>query len=226
MLLLLSSCGGKSKAIGEAITERDSLPMMSTLGVTTLISDSGVTRYRVNTEEWQVFDRKKPSYWAFEKGVYLEQFDSIFHIEASIKADTAYYYDKERLWKLIGNVDIQNRKGERFNTELLYWNEATQKVYSDKFIRIQQPDRTITGHGFDSNQQMTVYTIHNIEGIFYVDDEAGAPRSRNRKPAGFRAKRFCEISYEYLYLSNYHYGLLRLLFRNGDSFCLGRQTAL
>ena len=108
MLLLLSSCGGKKKAMGEAITERDSLPMMTTLGVTTLISDSGVTRYRVNTEEWSVYDRKKPSYWAFEKGVYLEQFDSIFHIEASIKADTAYYYDKERLWKLIGNVDIQN----------------------------------------------------------------------------------------------------------------------
>ena len=107
MLLLLSSCGGKKKAMGEAITERDSLPMMTTLGVTTLISDSGVTRYRVNTEEWSVYDRKKPSYWAFEKGVYLEQFDSIFHIEASIKADTAYYYDKERLWKLIGNVDTE-----------------------------------------------------------------------------------------------------------------------
>lgn len=171
MLLLFSSCGGKKAEVGEAIVERDSLPMMTTKGVVTLISDSGVTRYRVNTEEWDVYDRKKPSYWAFEKGVYVEQFDSVFSIEASIKSDTAYYYDKERLWKLIGNVDIQNRKGERFNTELLYWNEATQKVYSDKFIRIQQPDRIITGHGFDSNQQMTVYTIHNIEGIFYVDDE-------------------------------------------------------
>ena len=138
MLLLFPSCGGKKKITGDAITERDSMAVMQTSGVTTLISDSGVTRYRVNTEEWLVFDRKKPSYWAFEKGVYLEQFDSIFHIEASIKADTAYYYDKERLWKLIGNVDIQNRKGERFNTELLYWNEATQKVYSDKFIRIDR----------------------------------------------------------------------------------------
>ena len=158
MLLLLSSCGGKQKAMGEAITERDSLPVMTTLGVTTLISDSGVTRYRVNTEEWMMYDRKKPSYWAFEKGVYMEQFDSIFNVEASIKADTAYYYDKERLWKLIGNVDIQNRKGERFNTELLYWNEATQKVYSDKFIRIQQPDRIITGHGFDSNQSSQYFS--------------------------------------------------------------------
>ena len=71
MLLSFSSCGGKKNTLGDAITERDSLPVMNTLGVTTLISDSGVTRYRVNTEEWTVYDRKKPSYWAFEKGVYL-----------------------------------------------------------------------------------------------------------------------------------------------------------
>ena len=177
MLLSFSSCGGKKNTLGDAITERDSLPVMNTLGVTTLISDSGVTRYRVKTEEWLMFDRKKPSYWAFEKGVYLEQFDSIFNIEASIKADTAYFYDKQQLWKLIGNVDIQNRKGERFNTELLFWNQATKKVYSDKFIRIQQPDRVITGHGFESNQDMTVYVIQNIEGIFYVDENGGTAQS-------------------------------------------------
>lgn len=71
--------------MADAITERDSLPVMDTRGVTTLISDSGVTRYRVNTEEWLIFDKKKPSYWAFEKGIYLEQFDSLFHIDASIR---------------------------------------------------------------------------------------------------------------------------------------------
>lgn len=182
VLLLFSSCDGKKKVMGNAITERDSLPIMNTLGVTTLISDSGVTRYRIKTEEWQMFDRKVPSYWSFEKGIYLEQFDSIFSIEASIKADTAYFYDKERLWQLIGNVDIKNRKGERFNTELLYWNQATQKVYTDKFIRIQQPDRIIQSYGFDSNEQMTAYTFRNMDGIFYVDENAGtAPADSLKK---------------------------------------------
>lgn len=171
MLLLLPGCGGKKANLGEAITERDSLPMMTTLGVVTYISDSGVTRYRMDADEWLVYDRKKPSYWAFEKGVYLEQFDSLLNVEASIKADTAYYYDKQKLWKLMGNVDIENRKGERFNTELLYWNQATEKVYSDRFIRIEQPDRIITGYGFDSNQQMTNYQIRNMGGVFYVDEE-------------------------------------------------------
>lgn len=175
MLLLFSSCGGKKKELGEAITERDSLPSMATLGVVTYISDSGVTRYRMEAEEWLMYDRKRPSYWAFEKGVYLEQFDSLFNVDASIKADTAYFYDKQKLWKLMGNVDIKNRKGERFNTELLYWNQATEKVYSDRFIRIEQPDRIITGYGFDSNQQMTIYQIRNMGGIFYVDEEQKTP---------------------------------------------------
>ena len=171
MLLLFSSCGGKKKELGEAITERDSLPSMATLGVVTYISDSGVTRYRMEAEEWLMYDRKSPSYWAFEKGVYLEQLESLFNVDASIKADTAYFYDKQKLWKLMGNVDIKNRKGERFNTELLYWNQATEKVYSDRFIRIEQPDRIITGYGFDSNQQMTIYQIRHMGGIFYVDEE-------------------------------------------------------
>ena len=172
MLLLFSSCSGGEKNLGEAITERDSLPVMDTRGVTTLVSDSGVTRYRVNAGEWLVFDRKNPPYWAFEKGVYLEKFDSLFQIEASIEADTAYYYNKKELWKLIGNVHVQNLKGEKFDTELLYWDQRKEKVYSDRFIRIEQPDRVITGCGFESNQQMTAYTIHKPEGIFYVDEQA------------------------------------------------------
>ena len=177
MFLLFSACSGRHKDMGDAITERDSLPVMDTKGVMTLISDSGVTRYRINTEEWLVFDRKNPPYWAFEKGVYLEKFDSIFQVEASIKADTAYFFNKEELWKLMGNVHIQNLKGEQFDTELLYWDQRTQRIYSDEFIRIEQPDRIITGHGFESNQQMTVYTIRKPEGIFYVDEEAAAADS-------------------------------------------------
>ena len=172
MLLLFPSCGSRDKKLGEAITERDSLPVMATYGVRSFISDSGITRYRIDAEEWMIYDRKKPSYWAFEKGIHLEQFDTLGVVEASIDSDTAYYFDKDEMWKLMGNIRIKNNKGERFNTELLYWDQAQEKVYSDRFIRIEQKDRIIMGHGFTSNQQMTVYEISNIEGIIYVDEEA------------------------------------------------------
>ena len=47
MLLSFSSCGGKKKTVGDAVTSVTSLPMMKTLGVTALVATvSGVTRYR------------------------------------------------------------------------------------------------------------------------------------------------------------------------------------
>ena len=172
VLLFISSCSGNRKRMGEAITERDSLPVMDTHDVTTLISDSGVTRYRITTPRWLVFDRKEPPHWAFEQGIHLEKFDTLFTVEASIDADTAYYYNKEELWKLMGHVAIQNLKGERFNTELLYWDQRKKKIYSDRFIRIEQVDKVLTGYGFESNQQMTEYQIFNNTGIFTVEDTA------------------------------------------------------
>lgn len=175
MLLLFSSCSGKKKELGAAITERDSLPVMDTRGVVTLVSDSGVIRYRLNAEEWLVYDKKDPPYWAFEKGVYVEKFDSLFQVEASIKADTAYYYDKKKLWKLISNVHIQSQKGELFDTELLYWDQNAKKVYSDKAVRVEQTDRIIYAEGFESNEQMTKYTFFKVNNtIFYVDEESTA----------------------------------------------------
>lgn len=170
MFVLFPACSGDNKNLAEAITERDSLPTMKTLGVTTLISDSGITRYKIITEEWEIYDKKNPPYWAFEKGVYLEKFDSLFHIDASIKADTAYYYEKKKLWELRSNVHIRNLQGDKFDTQLLFWDEAKEQIYSDKPIRIEQADKSIINgqYGFKSNQQLTEYEIYNSGGEFIV----------------------------------------------------------
>ena len=172
MFVLFPACSGNDKNLADAITERDSLPSMKSLGVTTLISDSGITRYKIVTEEWTVFDKKNPPYWAFEKGVYLEKFDSLFRIDASIKADTAYYYEKKKLWELRRNVNIRNLNGDKFDTDLLFWDEKKEQIYSEKFIRIEQEDKIIEGYGFESNQELTEYQIKNTSGIFTVEENA------------------------------------------------------
>ena len=175
MFVLFPACSGKNKNLAEAISENDTLPSMKTLGVTTLISDSGITRYKVVAEEWLIYDKKNPPYWAFEKGVYLEKFDSLLRIDASIKADTAYYHEKKKVWELKGNVQILSQRGDKFQTDLLFWDEKKEKVYSDKFIQIEQEDKIIKGYGFESNQQLTEYEIKNTTGVFTVEDSTPAP---------------------------------------------------
>lgn len=171
MLVLFPSCNGKKKGTAISAICRDSLPSMTTTGVSTLISDSGVIRYKIIAEEWIVYDKTNPPRWAFNKGIFLEKFDDEKRVDARIKADTAYYYDKQKLWDLRGHVSVRNQKGEKFDTEQLYWNQNTEKVYSDKFIHIEQEDKIITGYGFQSNQQFTDYVIRNTAGIFPVEEQ-------------------------------------------------------
>ena len=155
--------------------ERKEMPALLANDVNTLISDSGVVRYKIIADEWKVFDRLDPSRWTFEKGVYLEKYKNDLSIEATVVADTAYYFDKEELWELRGNVHIENELDEQFDTQLLFWNQKTRKVYSDQYIRIRQQKRIITGIGFVSNQEFTNYTIKQTQGIFPIKEEQMAP---------------------------------------------------
>lgn len=170
VLIFLTSCQEK-QFNAPAIECRDSLAVMSTYGVSTLISDSGRISYKIDAEEWFVFDKRQPSYWAFEKGVYLEKYDHELNIEATIQCDTAYYYSEQKLWKLIGNVDIRNPKDERFFTDLMYWDQEKELIYSDAYIKIEQEDQVTEGVGFSSNQSMTVWEIKNTKGIYAIKEE-------------------------------------------------------
>lgn len=170
VLIFLASCQEKQYN-APTIECRDSLAVMSTYGVSTLISDSGRISYKIDAEEWLIFDRRTPPYWAFEKGVYLEKYDHDMNIEATIKCDTAYYYNEQKLWKLIGNVDIKNPNDERFFTDLMYWDQENEKIYSDAYIKIEQEDQITEGIGFSSNQSMTLWEIKNTKGIYAIKEE-------------------------------------------------------
>jgi LPS export ABC transporter protein LptC len=175
--LIGTSCKSGPKEEIVDVPDIDSLPGMATTGITSLISDSGIIRYRIITEEWLIFDKVKQPYWFFPKGVNVERFDSTLHVDARIKSDTAYFYERRQLWELKGHVHLENLQGEKFDTELLFWDQKQERIYSDKFIHIEQKERIITGFGFDSNQSMTVYTIRRPQGIFPIEGGINMPDS-------------------------------------------------
>lgn len=184
-ILFLPCCHRKEvKLHMDAINDRTSMPVLDAQEVTTLISDSGVTRYRITAQVWQVYDKATPSYWEFPKGIYLEQFDNQLSTAATLRADYAYYNEQAEIWHLVGNVYATNVKGEEFETPELFWNQKTERVYSDSVISITQPPTpaaieadgdkahgsVIKGIGFESNQDMTKYTIRRPTGIFPIED--------------------------------------------------------
>ena len=103
-IVLMASCEEQKEHTAPAVHDRDSASMMISYGVNTLISDSGVIKYRIVSERWEVNTVRNPSRWIFEKGLFFEQFDEKFHVQSYIQCDTAYYYDQKRLWELRSRV--------------------------------------------------------------------------------------------------------------------------
>ena len=170
VLFFQISCSEGKKSNIAPFEEPDSVAMMSTYGVSTLISDSGRISYRIDAEEWFVYDKRNPPHWAFEKGAYLEKYDRNMNVEAVIKCDTAYYYNEKKLWKLIGNVDIRNIKQEKFFTDLLFWSQKEKRIYSDAYIKIEQQDQITEGYGFTADQNLDTWQIKNTKGIYPIGD--------------------------------------------------------
>lgn len=141
-------------------------PTMLTRNVETLISDSGVTRFRIVTPVWYVYDEVDEPYWTFPEGLNLDKYDNFFRKEATVVADSAVYFKNKQIWRLDGNVNITNVMNEKFLTNQLFWDQRLHKLYSDSFIHIERQDKVLEGYGFDSNEQLTRYNIRNVSGIF------------------------------------------------------------
>lgn len=172
-LLTMAACSEKKTEMVHRDTNKETSPTMLTTNVSTLISDSGITRYRITAPIWLVFDEAREPNWKFPKGLHLEKYDDFFRKEASVDCDSALYLKAQDLWRLDGNVRISNTLGEKFLSEQLFWSNREHKVYTDSFIHIEKQDRIIEGYGFISNDRMTDYSINRPSGIFPVSDFTG-----------------------------------------------------
>ena len=178
-VLLFTACEEQKVHTAPAINERDSVSMMTSYGVNTLISDSGVIKYKIVTERWDVNTIKQPPRWTFERGIFLEQFDQKFHVEGYITADTAWYYEQQKLWELRGRVHIRNVNGLIFDSEELFWDGQKHEFYSHKCSKVVTPERTLQGTYFRSDEHMAHYEVTNSVGSFQSEDISGENNQQN-----------------------------------------------
>lgn len=182
VVLFAVSCKKEEPEKIGAVKDRKSLPGLTESKITTVISDSGVTRYRIYTDKMDVYDRAVEPYWEFAKGLHFERFAPNLSINATLNCNFARYYVQKKLWELKGKVRAVNLEGVMFETELLYWDEMKQKIYSDKFIRVTRPTMIISGVGFEADQSLTKWKILNPQGPIYINENASQPSTAQPAP--------------------------------------------
>lgn len=180
ILFILGSCKDNTKSVVDYEYDKETMPVINTDSVSTLISDSGIIKYKVLAKTWEIYDRAKDDYWYFPKGIYLEQFDTLFNVVVSVKADTAWNFSEKKLWKLTGNVFIENHQtNDTYSSPEFYWDQQKRVVYSDSVVTINSPDGgLINASKFSSDERLTNAVFVSLgelssrgKGLIYVNED-------------------------------------------------------
>jgi LPS export ABC transporter protein LptC len=147
------------------------VPTETTINATILYSDSGVVTARLKAPRIQHILNEKKSFTVFSKGIKINFFESADTLNTTnMTANYAIKYDDEDVMEGRGNVIIVNNKGDKLNTEHIVWNQKTQKIESDVFVKITTATEILIGYGLESNQDFTKYKIKKIKGILSIKE--------------------------------------------------------
>lgn len=168
---LLWSCRDEQKVDISHSLDSSTMPSMSTRNISTLISDSGITQYKIVSPLWNIYDEAEQPYWSFPEGLYLQKFDADYNVIATVAADSAKFFKNERLWRLEGEVEMTKVPKELFLSPRVFWDQRKQQLYSDTFIHIENETHVIEGTGFVSDENLSRYRILHPNGIFPINKE-------------------------------------------------------
>ena len=138
--------------------------------LTIVYSQRGHLSYRFTTPLLERYELAREPYMEFRKGVEIQTYnDSTHQIESTLTANYAIYLEKQQLWEAKGSVVATNAEGRKLETEQLFWNQKTKRVYSNVDSKVTQGRDVIIGEGFEADEQFEDYTIRRPKGRVSVD---------------------------------------------------------
>lgn len=182
LIICASACTEETKIDVASKLHPDKMPTMRTRNIATLISDSGVTQYRIVAPLWEVYNEGERPYWRFPEGIFLKKYDRKFHVIATIAADSAIFFKNEGLWRLDGRVEVTKVPREVFLSQQVFWDQNRGIVYSDSFIHIENATHMMEGVGFTAKQDFSQYRIIKPLGIFPAERDKLSGEAAPQQP--------------------------------------------
>jgi len=147
------------------------MPALSARNFETQYSDSGKVTMVMRAPLINQYTGDDDPHTEFPEGLTLLFYDKTKVPQASLASHYARYDEKQEQWELRDSVVVVSEKGEILETELLFWSEVRDIVWSDRFVKITGKDEIIMGTGFESDPRLTRWKIKNVSATIYIEDE-------------------------------------------------------
>jgi len=115
----------------------------------------GEVSFMVSAPLLERYTNAEIPYNLFPNGIVLRGYTKDGFLETMIVADYAKNIIgmEEEIWEAYGNVVVNNYiKGEKMETDTLYWNQKEHKIYTHRPVKITTPESFVQGYGMVSDE--------------------------------------------------------------------------
>ncbi len=116
------------------------------------------------------YEKADPPYSEFREGIKVVVYNGKDTAQVIVTAKYAKCTNNN-LWELRDSVVVVNEQNEKLETELLYWNQEKDLIYTDRFVKITSEDQVIQGIGFESDSHLNKRKIKKVTADIYPQDE-------------------------------------------------------
>ena len=89
----------------------------------------------------------------------IDFFDSTGAVMSEVVGDSGIIREQTGHLSIYGNVVVVTEDKTKLETDYLFWNTTTDKIYTDAFVRVTSEDGVLTGWGLEADQRLSSYQI-------------------------------------------------------------------
>jgi LPS export ABC transporter protein LptC len=168
---MLLSCENSIKEV-KTLTDQKVRPELSGKEIEFVYTDSTRMVYRAMAPRFIQMNTEDDKYQEFPDGGKLVSYKEDGTVEWQIRANYAKNFEEDMLWELRNDVEAVTNDGKVINTELLYWDQKKQEIYSDKYVRITTADdQVLEGNSFNADEKFHHFTLRKVTGEVYLKNE-------------------------------------------------------
>ena len=167
--ILLISCENKIPVIPKS--DLLTLPSQTVRSFETVLYDSGRIQMIMYSPLVERYDKVGPPYSEFRSGIRVDLYNGQKNIAAKVTSKYAKYTNNDNLWELRDSVVVINENNEKLETEILFWNQEKDLIYTDRFVKITSEDQIMQGIGFESDSHLNKQKIKKPTAEIYLKEE-------------------------------------------------------
>jgi LPS export ABC transporter protein LptC len=168
VILLSASC--ETRTDQNPNSDLLTLPIITGRDVNSQFIDSGKIQLRFITPLIEQYSNKESQYSEFRMGLTAIFYDGKPNPAASVTGKYGKYTNNDNLWELKDSVVVINENNDKLETELLFWDQKKDLIFTDRFVKITTENQIIQGFGFESDSRLKTRKIKKVTATITLDD--------------------------------------------------------